>query len=79
MGALFALLSSGREERAGFAMHPARLCAFANKSLGNKEQTIDSKIIVVQSVACLALLVVSVKSHTHSSPRLNMQDIPGPA
>ncbi|KAJ4244730.1 hypothetical protein NW762_014305 [Fusarium torreyae] len=56
MGALFLLVESGKKESAGLAMHSARLCSLVNRLLGQKHRTLDEALVLVQSVASLALL-----------------------
>ncbi|KAF4964778.1 hypothetical protein FSARC_7377 [Fusarium sarcochroum] len=56
MGALFLLLKSGKKESAGLAMHSSRLCNLVNKLLGQKHRTLDEAMVLIQSVASLALL-----------------------
>lgn len=60
MGALFLLLRSGAREPAGFAMHSAKLCALVNKLLGDNKQTLSKTVVVIQSIASLAILAVSL-------------------
>ncbi|KAM5369038.1 hypothetical protein ACJZ2D_009241 [Fusarium nematophilum] len=71
MGALFLLLKSGKNESAGFSMHSARLCALVNQLLGDKRQTLDKKIVVIQSVACLALLATFLGLYDHWYAHVN--------
>ncbi|KAF4984581.1 hypothetical protein FZEAL_257 [Fusarium zealandicum] len=56
MGALFLLLRSERRELAGFSMHSARLCALVNDLLGDTQKNTDKQIVIIQSVASLAIL-----------------------
>ncbi|KAF5017086.1 hypothetical protein F66182_11033 [Fusarium sp. NRRL 66182] len=56
MGALFLLLKSGKRESAGFAMHSARLCSLVNRLLAQEKHCLDDRIILIQSVASLAIL-----------------------
>lgn len=57
MGA-FLLIKSGKKEFAGLAMHSARLCSLVNTLLGQTHRTLDEAVVLVQSVASLALLAV---------------------
>ncbi|KAF4460440.1 hypothetical protein FALBO_12779 [Fusarium albosuccineum] len=65
MGALFLLLKSGKREGAGFAMHSARLCALVNKLLDDKHQNWDKSVVLIQSVASLALLATFLGLYDH--------------
>ncbi|EEU37074.1 uncharacterized protein NECHADRAFT_86630 [Fusarium vanettenii 77-13-4] len=71
MGALFLLLKSGTRELAGFSMHSAKLCALVNKLLGDKEQTISKMVVIIQSIASLAILATFLGLYDHWLAHLN--------
>ncbi|KAH7254883.1 hypothetical protein B0J15DRAFT_35448 [Fusarium solani] len=71
MGALFLLLKSGTRESAGFSMHSAKLCALVNKLLGDKKQTISKTVVVIQSIASLAILATFLGLYDHWLAHLN--------
>ncbi|KAI8652516.1 hypothetical protein NCS57_01315800 [Fusarium keratoplasticum] len=71
MGALFLLLKSGTRESAGFSMHSAKLCALVNKLLGDEKQTIGKTVVVIQSIASLAILATFLGLYDHWLAHLN--------
>ncbi|KAJ4317342.1 hypothetical protein N0V84_007399 [Fusarium piperis] len=71
MGALFLLLKSGTRESAGFSMHSAKLCALVNQLLGDKKQTISKTVVVIQSIASLAILATFLGLYDHWLTHLN--------
>ncbi|RSL54885.1 hypothetical protein CEP51_014634 [Fusarium floridanum] len=71
MGALFLLLKSGTREPAGFSMHSAKLCALVNKLLGDQKQTISKTVVVIQSIASLAILATFLGLYDHWLAHLN--------
>ncbi|KAM5380099.1 hypothetical protein ACJZ2D_003746 [Fusarium nematophilum] len=65
MGALFLLLKSGKRESAGFALHSAKLCALVNKMLADDDNAVHKKIVVIQSVATLAIQATFLGLYDH--------------
>ena len=58
MGALFLLLKNKKAPHSGLAMHSGRLCRLVNSLVGLRQRSLDETVVLIQSIASLALLAV---------------------
>lgn len=58
MGALFLLIKNEKEPHAGLAAHSATLCRLVNSLVGLRQRSLDETVVLIQSIASLALLAV---------------------